>query len=327
MRCAELTLGREHATVLTMPRRSEDAAELVLTAAWEDALTQFVAFLDAERNRSAHTVRAYRGDITALARAAMAAGVPDPAGVDLHLIRLWLGDHEGARSSAARRVAATRTFFRWAWRRGLVDVDPTTRLARPRSGRHLPTVLTSATATALADRMVSEAADRDPVALRDVAMLELLYASGLRVSELVGLDLDDIDAQRRTVRVLGKGAKERTVPFGVPAHRAVRMWVEHGRPHLVHAESGPALFLGVRGGRIDARTVRAVVNEQTAREGQQVSPHALRHSAATHLLDAGADLRAVQEFLGHASVATTQVYTHVSVERMRSTYEQAHPRA
>ena len=313
--------------MLTMPRTLTSVADSTLSPAWEDALDQFVAHLDAERNRSAHTVRAYRGDVTALARAAMAAGVTEPAGVDVHLIRLWLGEHTGARSSVARRVAATRTFFRWALRRGLVQVDPTTRLARPRSGRHLPTVLTSATTTALADRMVSEAADLDPVALRDVAMLELLYASGLRVSELAGLDIDDIDAQRHTVRVLGKGAKERTVPFGLPADRAVRTWLEQGRPHLVHEQSGPALFLGVRGGRIDVRTVRAVVNEQTAREGQQVSPHALRHSAATHLLDAGADLRAVQEFLGHASVATTQVYTHVSVERMRSTYEQAHPRA
>lgn len=298
-----------------------------LSPAWRDALEQFQMHLAAERNRSDHTVRAYRSDLTALAQSAMSLGITHPGELGLAEIRLWLGQHGGARSSAARRVAATRTFFRWAARRGLVDVDPTTRLARPRSGRHLPTVLTSATTTALVDRLVSEAADLDPVALRDAAMLELLYASGLRVSELVGLDLDDIDADRHTVRVLGKGAKERTVPFGLPAHRALHRWVAQGRPHLVRADSGPALFVGVRGGRIDVRTVRAVVNDQTAREGQQVSPHALRHSAATHLLDAGADLRAVQEFLGHASVATTQVYTHVSVERMRSAYEQAHPRA
>ena len=165
--------------------------------------------------------------------------------------------------------------------------------------------------------------------LRDVAMIELLYATGIRVGELVGLDVDDVDGDRRIVRVLGKGSKERSVPFGVPAARAVSAWCVHGRPELIDDRSGAALFLGARGGRIDPRTVRSAVHRlvDDVDSAPDLGPHGLRHSAATHLLAGGADLRSVQEILGHASLATTQIYTHVSAERLRAAYRQAHPRA
>ena len=167
------------------------------------------------------------------------------------------------------------------------------------------------------------------MALRNRAMLELLYATGVRVGELAGLDIDDLDPDRRTLRVLGKGNKERTVPYGLPAALAVDDWLRRGRPALVAADSGPALFLGARGKRVDQRQVRSVVKGLLDRLGDTsaTGPHALRHSAATHLLDGGADLRAVQEILGHSSLATTQIYTHVSVDRLRQSYQQAHPRA
>jgi integrase/recombinase XerC len=177
------------------------------------------------------------------------------------------------------------------------------------------------------------AADGEPadvaVALRDAAMLELLYATGIRVGELVGLDLDDLDAGRRIVRVLGKGNKERSVPVGVPAARAVEAWLREGRPLLITGESGGALFLGSRGRRIDQRAVRRLVHARLrgVADAPDLGPHGLRHSAATHLLEGGADLRTVQEILGHATLATTQIYTHVSVERLRATYDRAHPRA
>ncbi|WP_084464041.1 tyrosine recombinase XerC [Microtetraspora fusca] len=168
-----------------------------------------------------------------------------------------------------------------------------------------------------------------PKELRDIAMLELLYATGMRVGELCGLDVDDVDRDRNTVRVLGKGRKERVVPFGLPALRALDAWCVRGRPLLLQEGSGPALFLGVRGGRIDQGTVRRVVHARLAEleDVPDMGPHGLRHTAATHLLEGGADLRTVQEMLGHASLATTQIYTHVSIERLRKVYRQAHPRA
>ncbi|MCL2782021.1 MAG: tyrosine-type recombinase/integrase, partial [Actinomycetia bacterium] len=169
----------------------------------------------------------------------------------------------------------------------------------------------------------------DPLGLRDQLIVELLYASGMRVGELVGLDIDDIDAERRVARVLGKGRKERSVPYGVPAARALDAWLRLGRPAFATERSGPALLLGARGGRIDQRVVRQVVHDRVRAVpgAPDMGPHGLRHTAATHLLEGGADLRVVQELLGHASLATTQLYTHVSVERLRRVYAQAHPRA
>ena len=207
--------------------------------------------------------------------------------------------------------------------------DPAVRLQAPRRDSYLPTVLRAEQATQLLELAAVRADDSLPTHLRDRAALELLYGTGIRVGELVGLDVDDVDSARRTVRVVGKGDKQRVVPFGLPADRAVRDWLTRGRPRLVTASSGPALLLGARGGRWDQRQVRDVVHRVLAAtpDAPDAGPHALRHSAATHLLDGGADLRSVQEILGHASLATTQVYTHVSTERLRRTYQQAHPRA
>lgn len=298
--------------------------------AWAATISRFADHLRLEMGRSPHTVRAYVGDLESLAEFARAQGVGDISHLRLVILRGWLADQEQAglaRATLARRAASARAFTAWTVRRGLTDVDAGARLASPKRAGRLPAVLTDdQAAQLLAD--AEQVAD-DPLGWRNHALLELLYATGIRVSELVGLDVDDVDDGRRTVRVLGKGGRERTVPFGVPALRALDRWRADGRPRLVANDSGPALFLGARGRRIDPRTVREVVHQ--AVEGvpgaPDIGPHGLRHSAATHVLEGGADLRAVQELLGHASLATTQIYTHVSVERLRSAYAQAHPRA
>ena len=296
------------------------------------ALVDFERFLTAERGRSAHTARAYVADVGQLLARAVAQGRDELDQLDLDLLRGWLAAMTRAglaRSTMARRASAARTFTAWAARTGRMTHDPSTRLTAPRRERHLPTVLRTEQAAALLDLATVRADDGEPAHARDRAALELLYGTGIRVAELVGLDVDDVDLERRVLRVIGKGDKQRTVPFGLPAGRAVRDWLARGRPRLVRAGSGPALLLGLRGGRWDQRQVRTLVHDllREAGLGVDAAPHALRHSAATHLLDGGADLRSVQELLGHASLATTQVYTHVSVERLRKTYEQAHPRA
>jgi integrase/recombinase XerC len=307
-------------------------SEPALPVEFAAALAGFTRFLAAERGRSRHTVRAYAADVSLLLSRARRQGGTRLDEIDLSLLRGWLGSMSSnglARSTIARRASAARTFTAWAVRNGLMTSDPALRLVAPRRDAHLPTVLNRDQAAALLELAAVRADDGEPRHSRDRAALELLYGTGIRVAELVGLDVDDVDLERRTARVLGKGAKERVVPFGVPAARAVRNYLTRARPRLAVASSGPALLLGARGGRWDQRQVRSVVHELLALTGAGVDggPHALRHSAATHLLDGGADLRTVQELLGHASLATTQVYTHVSVERLRRSYQQAHPRA
>ena len=297
-----------------------------------EALEAFESHLTSERGRSLHTARAYLADVRALLAFAASRGVPDLAELDLRVLRAWLASMTQAaraRSTVARRAAAARAFCGWATRTGRIAADPSLRLASPRRDRTLPGVLRASEAGELLDLASVAADDGDPLGQRDRAALELLYGSGIRVGELVALDVDDVDLERRTVRVLGKGSKERVVPFGVPAADAVRSWILDGRPRLVTAASGPALLLGRRGRRADQRQVREAVHRLVAQVpgADDIGPHGLRHSAATHLLEGGADLRAVQELLGHATLATTQIYTHVSVERLRATYEQAHPRA
>ncbi len=309
-----------------------DAAEYDLPAASCEALGLFVRHLEVERALSDHTVRAYRADVVALLRFAAERGVVGPADLDVHVLRGWLGAQSAAgsaRSSLSRRVAAARAFTAWCLRRGLSTADPGLLLGSARPHRTLPGVLRQDQASDLLDQAAERADDGGADDLRDQAVLELLYASGIRVGELVGLDVDDIDPARRTIRVLGKGAKERTVPIGLPAARAIDRWLRQGRGRLAGPRAGPALFVGTRGGRLDPRTVRRMVHErlESVRGAPDLGPHGLRHTAATHLLEGGADLRSVQELLGHASLATTQIYTHVSVERLRATYEQAHPRA
>ncbi len=296
-----------------------------------EAVEAFGRHLDLERARSEHTQRAYLGDVRDLVGFAHRHGVDDLAGIDLALLRSWLAALTSAgraRATVARRAAAARSFLSWAVRTGRIRVDPSARLLAPRRRAGLPTVLRADEAAALLAAAASAPA-RHPIGLRDRAALELLYATGARVGELVGLDVDDVDLARRTARVMGKGGKERVVPFGVPAAEAVAAWLTTGRPVLAGPGSGPALLLGQRGRRADQRQIRAAVHRLAAGvpDLQDLGPHGLRHSAATHLLEGGADLRTVQELLGHATLATTQIYTHVSVERLKVTYEQAHPRA
>jgi len=290
-------------------------------------LDDFATHLEVERGRSPHTVRAYRGDL-----AGLLTGLDDLAELDLAALRRWLaaGHAAGAgRSTLARRAAAARSFTAWARRTGRIATDPGARLVSPRPRPVLPAVLGIEQAASVLDAAEAGAAEGEPVALRDRLVLELLYATGVRVAELCGIDLDDVDPGRRALRVVGKGNRERTVVYGVPAAAALVRWLESGRPALVRDTSPPAVLLGARGGRLDQRIAREVVHRAvTAVPGvPDVGPHGLRHAAATHMLEGGADLRYVQELLGHAKLATTQLYTHVTVERLKVVHEQAHPRA
>ncbi|MEU5945373.1 tyrosine recombinase XerC [Micromonospora sp. NPDC047465] len=373
-----------------------------------EAVDDFAGHLAGVRNRSAHTVRAYVGDVVSLLDHARRMGCAELAELDLTVLRSWLAKQRtmgAARTSLARRAASARAFSAWAHRCGLLSTDVAGALASPRAHRDLPTVLRADQAAALVEapgrsapgaptpldtvagsrprvlapggRLTApdsasgptetDTTDGDPAAhtadgdaaahtaggtaradaasgataegatadgtaeavvLRDRALLELLYGTGVRISEACGLDIADVDHARRVVRVFGKGGRERAVPYGVPAQRALDEWLRHGRPALAGPHSREALLLGARGGRLNPTTARRIVSGYAEAAGlPPVSPHGLRHSAATHLLEGGADLRAVQELLGHSSLASTQIYTHVSVERLRAAYRQAHPRA
>lgn len=293
----------------------------------------FERHLRDERNLSTHTVRAYLGDLRSLVSQLEVLGVERIEDLELSHIRSWLATMQvkgGARTSLSRRAVSIRLFTQWAFKSGLISSDVGVALAIPKAHRTLPEVLDIPNALLAMEALsVRVGEEETPLALRDRAMVEVLYASGARVAELCGLNVLDIDYERQTLRVLGKGNKERTIPIGNPAMVALTSWLENGRPGLVHQISGEAVFLGARGKRIDQRTVRTVVYEAlSALEGVgRLGPHALRHSAATHLLEGGADLRTVQEILGHASLATTQIYTHVSTERLQKAFKQAHPRA
>jgi integrase/recombinase XerC len=294
------------------------------------AVDGFVGHVRDERGSSPHTVRAYRHDVADLLDFCAMRGAVAPGDLTLAHLRGWLAlqsSHGRARSTIARRAASARGFTSWCFRRGLAPTDPGDRLTSPQVSRTLPTVLDAAEAFALMDHAAVASDDGSPIAARDRAIVEVLYATGIRVSELCAIDVDDVDDDRRTVRVRGKGDKERIVPFGVPAERALADW-RAVRPQLVGPATRAALFVGARGGRIDPRAVRELVHRMTAAAGvPDLAPHGLRHTAATHVLEGGADLRTVQELLGHATLSTTQRYTHVSVERLRATFALAHPRA
>jgi integrase/recombinase XerC len=296
------------------------------------ALGEFERHIAVERDLTPHTVRAYLGDLSSLLVHLTRLGGEDVTDLDLRALRSWLAKQQTtgrARTTIARRATAARVFTAWLHRTGRMPVDVGARLASPKSHRTLPSVLRQDEALALVESASEAAAGDGPLGVRDAAILELMYATGIRVGELCGLDVDDVDFERNVVRVLGKGRKERTVPFGLPAAAAVRRWLDHGRAELRREGVGAALFVGARGGRIDQRVVRQVVHDRVSAVpgAPDIAPHGLRHTAATHLLEGGADLRTVQELLGHASMATTQVYTHISNERLRSAYQQAHPRA
>jgi integrase/recombinase XerC len=359
-----------------------------LPAELAEALAAFERYLAVERGLSRHTVRAYLGDVTSLLQHVSQAGVTELEQLDIPVLRSWLAVQHGAgqaRTSVARRAAAARAFTGFAHARGALSHDPGRLLGTPRTGRHLPQVLAkeqmfavlqpaaraapaalavrapaSAPVPARVDDEAGPAPREQALARRDTAIMELLYATGIRVSELCGLDLGDLDEERNTLRAMGKGGKERIVPVGIPAVHAVRAWLAGGRAvltgeHLAGAGGaggtahrpltlteqaaaqyqgsrppGRPLFVGARGRRLDPRTARRIVHERIAAAAGRVpdtGPHGLRHTAATHLVEGGADLRSVQEILGHASLATTQIYTHVSVERLLAAFRQAHPRA
>jgi integrase/recombinase XerC len=300
---------------------------------FDGLVAAFRRHLESERNLSVHTIRAYLGDLDSLLEHLARIEVSDIATLELSHIRSWLANQQvkgGARTTLSRRATSIRLFTKWASKNGYLAKDVGATLATPKGARTLPDVLTVADASLAMDAMAARVGEEDgPISKRDAAMLEILYASGSRVSELCGLDLEDIDYARQTIRVLGKGNKERTIPIGKPAMRALESWLKEGRDLLAGPKSERAVFLGARGKRIDQRTVRTMVYHALAAfEGvEKMGPHALRHSAATHLLEGGADLRTVQEILGHASLATTQIYTHVSTERLQKAFKQAHPRA
>lgn len=353
-----------------------------LPKAVADTVDNYEQHLRLERGVSENTIRAYVGDAVSLldhsiashesstqasgygrvARGAPTEVAPEPTHeasvspegareaavppLDVSVLRAWLAGQRASgasRSTLARRAASARTFTAWAQKRGIVESDPGARLVVPRASRPLPDVLRPGEAARLMETGGVDAHEQDPITIRDQAVLELLYATGVRVAELCGLDVEDVDFTRRIVRVLGKGGKERMVPFGVPAHRALRSWLDGARPALQHRmgtrrtakrernapTEGAALFLGARGARIGPRTVRRVVHNAAGASPSKtdIGPHGLRHSAATHLLEGGADLRSVQELLGHATLATTQLYTHVTVDRLKAIHDRTHPRA
>ncbi len=322
-------------------KRSDHAQRPDLLAARErlperlaTELDRFERHLCWERGMSDHTVRAYVADVVSLLEQLVGDdgvehGIEE---IDIALLRAWLAaEHERgtSRSTLARRAASARAFTSWAHARGYLSGDPGPRLRIPRKQRQLPSVLRRDQAESVLRSSEAGSEQEDPVALRDHAVLELLYATGVRVSELCGLDRGDVDHESLVLRVVGKGDRQRAVPFGTPADRALRRWLDSGRSRLERSASGDALFLGARGGRLNPRSARRIVYESvgTVQDAARIGPHGLRHSAATHLLEGGADLRSVQELLGHATLSTTQLYTHVTVERLKAIHERTHPRS
>lgn len=297
------------------------------------AIVRFDNYLRLERGYSIHTVKAYESDLLAFAAYAEKISITEVSEISLDLLRDWLysSSQEGlSKTTLARRTASLRSFTAWLNREGELSQDPASRLKAPKVDQSLPRVIAPGQLDAIFDELLAKATKDNPLGQRDAAIIELLYASALRVSEIVGLNVSDIDFERKTIRVTGKGNKERVVPFGTPASEALRFYLDNGRNNMRgEKQDSNALFLGVRGGRISPRTIYSVVADLLEPLGGSgpSGPHAFRHTAATHLLDGGADLRIVQEMLGHASMGTTQIYTHVSAERLKSSYLQAHPRA
>lgn len=316
-----------------MQQRQGEAEGRRLGPVFERLMTDYGRHLRAERRLSEHTVRAYMGDVGGLLLHLEQAGLTELEEASLSDLRGWLARQQttgAARASLQRRAAAVRVFWAWAARTGHSTGNPAAGLKSPRKHRRLPATLDQRAVSTMLGEAARRAAEAGgAVGVRDVAILEILYATGIRVSELCGLDLADIDRDRRVVRVFGKGAKERSVPVGAPALRALEAWLNDGRPELAGAGAGAAVFVGERGGRIDPRVVRRIVHRALGLTAgaPDLGPHGLRHAMATHLLEGGADLRSVQEMLGHASLATTQIYTHVTTDRLRRAFEQAHPRA
>lgn len=307
-------------------------------------IDEYCHYLEHQMNRADHTIKSYCSDLMGLA-SDLADQYKESHDLEsvfrevtLADLRSWLAEltnHGLSRSTTARKITAVRQFMSWLVRQDIRSDNPAARLATSKQASRLPDTLSQSqmrqALDGLSSRIVSEDDQGpDPIALRDLAMVEVLYSTGIRVAELEGLDLNDIDFERGMIKVTGKGDKQRVVPLTSPAMKALKQWLKNGRPLvLTERESTGAVFLGVRGRRIGARQVREVVNRVFQQLGDTSASgvHVLRHTAATHLLDGGADLRSVQELLGHESLQTTQLYTHVSIDRLRQGYKQAHPRA
>ena len=292
---------------------------------------EFADQLQAGRGYSANTVKAYLADIQDFQSYLTRNKLEQFSSITLDSLRDWLfelNERGLTKATMARKSAAIRSFTAWLHRTGVIDSDPGLRLRTPKATRSLPKVVSRESLSQIFSTLDALATDDNPAAIRDRLVFELLYATGARVSEIAGLNLDDLDYSRNLLRVIGKGNKQRMVPFGQPAREALDQWLKTGRPQMVSEASREALLLNFKGGRVGVRQIYALVAGHLANTSTGVAgPHSLRHSAATHLLDGGADLRAVQELLGHASLGTTQIYTHVSIERLKQGYATAHPRA
>ena len=304
-------------------------------------IDEYCYYLEHQMNRAAHTIKSYRSDLTALAMDLMSTQ-DEPKeifrSVTLEDLRTWLAylnRHGMSRTTIARKTTAIRQFMSWLVRQDIRHDNPAARLVSSKQTSRLPNTLTRSQIRQALDALLTRVYDQDgdgldPIALRDLAMVEVLYSTGIRVAELEGLDIDDVDFSRAMIKVTGKGNKQRVVPLTTPAVGALKTWLSDGRPLVIaDKQHTPAVFLGARGRRIGVRQIREVVNDVLQELGDTSASgvHVLRHTTATHLLDGGADLRSVQELLGHESLQTTQLYTHVSIERLRQGYRQAHPRA
>jgi integrase/recombinase XerC len=305
-----------------------------MTNSWYSKnLEEFLDYLKIEKNRSENTLRSYQTDLELLSEFLTNKGITNWDKTNGELIKEWLIDLKKkniSNTTIARRISSVKVFFGFLVKRNFIETNPTLKLITPKLNKVLPNVL----GQKQAEQLLTQAANLEveeeieEVRIRDYAILEVLYSTGIRVSELVGLDLDDINFSNLTLKVLGKGRKERIVPFGIPAKDAIDMYLTESRNKFIDKKT-QALFLGQRGNRLNVRQVRRILNKamHQIENGKEISPHDLRHSAATHMLEAGADLRIVQELLGHSSLATTQKYTHVTIERLREVFANAHPRA
>lgn len=323
-------------------KRAYAAPHRELPSPWAKELTAFGDYIEVREQLSANTQRSYLNDVQGLIEFFLYQTYPgadwegavttaDWDKLDLPLLRKWLSrdvTRGVASSTIARHIASARAFCQWAVNTERLTSDPSERLQSPKVRKALPSVVRQEQMDQILEGLNSAAQEGDPAAIRDWLIIEMLYSTGIRVAELVSLNIDQVDRERRVINVIGKGNKERVVPFGLPLHKALDKWLAEGRPQLANSRSGEALFVGARGGRIDPRIVREIVHKSIGElpGGVEVSPHGLRHSAATALLEGGADLRVVQEILGHSSLATTQIYTHVSIDRLKAIHEQAHPR-
>ena len=294
-------------------------------------IAQYEEHLAIDCNLTDNSIRGYVSDLQSFLAHIEKLNITEFSDLELKHVRSWLANLQttgAARSTLARRIVSMRAFTGWAYRNGWLSSDIAASLVVPKPHRTLPDVLNQNDAQQMIDALIERNTETHTAkSRRDLAIVEVLYASGARVSEICGLDMRDLDQSRQTIKVLGKGNKERVVPLGGPAMTAINEYLSKARPEFANELSGDAIFLGSRGKRIDQRTVREIVYRATSEVGVKMGPHGLRHSAATHLLEGGADLRTVQEILGHSSLATTQIYTHVSPERLKSAYDQAHPRA